>query len=124
MMDFNVGEREIILGLGNHKIVKQDDLIMIYSNDQMYFLKSSIYNILNHLTKEYIDSWIDKALELKTIKNRLDEINEPFKTLLLKRYGGGLFLFNPDDVVCVSNGCENWLNVMEKLNGSIQVNFG
>lgn len=124
MIDLNVGELEAILDLDVHKILKKEDMIMIYSNDQFYFLKSSIYKILNDFTEDYIDHFIGIGLKSNLIENRLDEIDEHFKALLKERFGEDLFLYNLDDVVHVINGTDNWLNVMEKLHNGIEVNFG
>lgn len=124
MMDFNVGELETVFDLGIHKILKKEDMKMIYSNDQIYFLKSSIYKILNEFTVAYIDHFIEKGIEFHLIKNRLNEIDEPFKSFLKERFGENLFLYNVDDVVHVVNGTDNFLKVIECLNNGINVNFG
>ena len=124
MFDFNVGSVEIILEIGDNKIMKQDNLTIILSNNQLYFPKKSLHIILNHLNKDYVSEWIETGLRLGTIKNRLDEINLVFKTLLLQHLGNNLILFNPEDVERVINGCENWIMFSEKRNNGINIHVG
>ncbi|MCL2311356.1 MAG: hypothetical protein FWC41_02535 [Firmicutes bacterium] len=116
MIDLNVGEMNTLLDLGNHKIVAKDDLIMAYTNDQLYFPKESAYKIINHLNREYIDHWIEKGIEFKFVKDRIDEIDPVFQTIIEDYIEEELIVFNIDDIVSIINGCENWILMMERLN--------
>jgi len=61
MFDFNVEELKTLFDMGFFKIIEQEGLVIVFFNDQLYIPKSSIYVILNHLNKYYIDEWINKA---------------------------------------------------------------
>ena len=121
MFDFYVGTVETVLEYGTSKILKQDDLVFIFSNNQIYFPKTSVPVILNHLNEFYVSEWIEVGLRLGSIKNRLKEINPEFRTFLFEHLGDNVILFNPEDVERVINGCENWITFSEKLNKGITI---
>jgi len=119
MFDFNVGKREVIYDDGNNnRIIKQDDLIIVLCDHNIYLPVSSVYAILNDLSVPYVNDNIDVGLGYGSIKNRFNEINHEVTDFL----GEELF-FNDDDVQKVVNSSYNMIKVMELSNNGINIHI-
>ena len=112
MMDFNIGELKPVFSLNGCQLFDKGGFFIIYANDDAYFTRKSIYVLLPEYNEQYINQWINKALEFKIIENRANEINADFLKVL-----NDDFILNTNDVEYVINGANNWVKLIKNLNG-------